>query len=392
MVTTTVPASEIDLWSDANLREPFRAYAALRELAPVVWLDHPGVFALTRYDGVRGALQDWRTYSSARGVMITEEMNARAGRGVIMSDPPDHDRRRKILNQQLVPRRMRDREEFVATRARELVDALVAGGPLDAVHDLGAAFSVSVVGDLVGLPDEGREHLVQMALDGFDLWGPPGDRYERAKPGSRALLDYVERVAVPEHMTPDGWGAEIFEAGRTGEVAPEECPGIIQGYIHAGMDTTASAVASAVLLFGTHPDAWAAVRADRSLLPGALNEVLRLYSPVQRFTRWTTADTAVDGHQIPAGSRVVTLVGSANRDERRFVDPDRFDIARPPTEHIAFGFGVHHCAGAALARTEMVALFDAIAERVDRFELGEYRWGENAALLGLAELEVELRP
>jgi cytochrome P450 len=386
-----VPVSDIELWSDANLADPFTAYAELRALGPVVWLDRAGVYAVTRYDGVRRALQDWRSFSSASGVMITDEMNARAGKGVIMSDPPDHDRRRKILNQQLVPRRMREREEFVADRARSMVDALVTRERFDAVHDLGAAFSVSVVGDLVGLPMEGREHLVQYALDGFDLWGPDGPRYQRAKPGFRALLDYVQNVAVPEHMTPDGWGAEIFAAGDQGDVAPEECPGIIQGYIHAGMDTTASAVASAVLVFGAHPEAWDAVRADRTLLPGALNEVIRLYSPVQRFTRCTTVDADIDGHAIPSGSRVVMLVGSANRDERRFADPDRFDLTRPPTDHIAFGFGVHHCAGAALARTEMIALFDALADRVSRFELGAHRWGENAALLGLAELDVALR-
>lgn len=391
MRASAVATSDIDLWSDDNVRDPFPAYAELRELAPVVWLERVGAYAVTRYDGVRATLQDWRTFSSARGVMLTDEMNARAGKGVIMSDPPDHDRRRKILNRQLVPGRMREREEFVAARARELVGSLIGRERFDAVHDLGAAFSVSVVGDLVGLPHEGREHLVQYALDGFDLWGPEGDRYERAKPGFRALLDYVQHVAVPDRMTPDGWGAEIFAAAEHGDVAPEECPGIIQGYIHAGMDTTASAVASAVLLFGTHPDAWRAVCADRALLSGALNEVIRLYSPVQRFTRWTTVDADVDSVTIPAGERVVVLIGGANRDQRRFPEPDRFDIARPPTEHIAFGLGVHHCAGAALARTEMHALFDALADQVSAFELGDHRWGVNAALLGLAELQVTLR-
>ena len=386
-----VPTSGIDLWSDAVLRDPFDAYAELRAVGPVVWLDRAGVFALTRHDGVRRALQDWRTYSSARGVMITDEMNARAGNGVIMSDPPDHDRRRKILNQQLVPRRLYEREEFVAARARELVDRVLAAGTIDVVHDLGAEFSVSVVGDLVGLPVEGRDQLVQWALDGFDMWGPAGDRYERGRVGFRALLDYVAHVAIPGRLTPGRWGTEIFDAAETGAVAADECPGIIQGYIHAGMDTTTSAIASAVLLFGRHPDAWRAVRADRGLLSGAVNEAIRLYSPVQRYTRCTTADTMIDEFPIPAESRVAILIGSANRDERQFPDPDRFDINRPVTDHIGFGFGVHHCAGAALAKTEMLCLFDVLADHVAQFELGEHRWGDNAALHGLAELPVTLK-
>lgn len=386
-----IPASDVDLWSVENLRDPYAAYRQLRDLGPVVWLERTGVYALTRYEGVRAALQDWRTFSSARGIMITDEMNARAGKGVIMSDPPDHDRRRKILNQQLVPRRMQEREEFVIERARQLVGSLLEHPTIEAVHDLGVAFSVSVVGDLVGLPMEGREYLVQYANDGFDMWGPPGERYDRGKAGFRALLDYVERVAVPECMAPGGWGTEIYDAATTGVVAPEECPGIIQGYIHAGLDTTSSAVASAVLLFGHHPRAWDAVRADRSLLTSALGEVIRIYSPVQRFTRCTTVETAVDGYTIPVASRVVMLVGSANRDERKFPDPDRFDITRRSAEHIGFGFGVHHCAGVALAKTEMTALFDALADHVDRFVLGEHAWGDNAALHGLTSLTVTLQ-
>jgi cytochrome P450 len=388
--TTEVPRCEVELWADDVLRDPFATYAELRKLGPVVWLEHPGVFALTRYDGVRAALQDWRTFTSAKGVMISDEMNSRAGNGVIMSDPPDHDRRRKVLNQQLVPKRMRDREEFVDARAAELVDRVLGRESVEVVHDLGTAFSVSVVGDLVGLPEEGRHDLVQYALDGFDMWGPTGERYERGRPGFECLLDYVAQVAVPERLTPGGWGTEIFDAAVTGDVEPDECPGIIQGYIHAGMDTTASAVASAVLLFGRHPDAWTAVRADRSLLASALDEVIRLHSPVQRYTRCTTVDTEVDGVSIPAGSRVLILIGSANRDERRFPDPDVFDIARPPTSHIAFGFGVHRCAGAALATTELMALFGHLADRVERFELGDHRWNDNAALHGLAELTATL--
>lgn len=391
MATRIAPSSDIDLWSDANLREPFGAYAALRALGPVVHLGREGVYALTGYDAVRGALQDWRTFTSARGIMLTDEMNARAGAGVIMSDPPDHDRRRKVLNQQLVPRRMRDREEFVAARARELTASLPVGRPFDAVHDLGVSFSVSVVGDLVGLPMAGRERLVPCAQDAFDLWGPAGEHYDRAKPGFRELLDYVQHVVTPEHLSPGGWGAEIFGAGDSGDVSPEECPGIVMGYIHAGMDTTASAIASAVLLFGTNPDAWDAVRADRGLLPGAINEVVRLYSPVQRYTRCATVDTEIDGIRISAGDRVVVLIGAANRDPARFAEPDRFDIARPATDHVGFGFGVHHCAGAALARTELITLFGALADRVERFDVGIPQWGANAALHGLAELSVTLR-
>jgi cytochrome P450 len=163
-------------------------------------------------------------------------------------------------------------------------------------------------------------------------------------------------------------------------------------YVWAGMDTTVNAIASAVSLFTDHQDQWALLRSDRSLLVSATNEVLRLEPPVQRFTRATTRATVLGEVALPAAARVVVLFGSANRDERRFPDAERFDIRRNPTDHLSFGRGIHRCVGANLAQEEIKAVLDRLADRVDRFEVGERRWRRNNALHGLEFLDVTVVP
>jgi cytochrome P450 len=163
-------------------------------------------------------------------------------------------------------------------------------------------------------------------------------------------------------------------------------------YAWAGMDTTVNAIGSAVSLFADHPDQWDLLRADRSLLVSAANEVLRIEPPVQRFTRATTRAVELGGAVLPEGARVAVLFGSANRDEDRFHDPDRFDITRNPTDHLSFGRGVHRCVGANLAQEEIRAVLDRLADRVERFEVGERVWRCNNALHGLERLQVTVTP
>ena len=141
-------------------------------------------------------------------------------------------------------------------------------------------------------------------------------------------------------------------------------------------------------LFADHPDQWDLLRSDRTLLASATNEVLRIEPPVQRFSRATTREVEIGGHSLPAGARVVLLFGSANRDERRFPEPDRFDVTRNPTDHLAFGRGIHRCVGAGLAQEEIKAVLDRLADRVARFEVVDREWRCNNSLHGLERLAV----
>jgi cytochrome P450 len=383
-----VPEVDVDLWSDEVLADPYPAYARLRRLGSVLHDPRHDAYVVAGYDEVRQALQDWETFTSALGVGLNDRANAMSGRGILTTDPPLHDSRRRVLNAQLVPREVARHHDFLTATANEMVDRLVACGTFDAVADLAHRYSVQVVSDLCGLPRDGRELLIERASAAFDTFGPDNDRCRRAWDGFFGLYDYAANVATPDRLTPGSWGAQIYDAGAKGVVEPEACPGLMLAYVWAGMDTTVNAIASAVSLFADHPEQWTMLRADRSLLVSATHEVLRIEPPVQRFTRVTTSDTVLGGVALPAGARVVVLFGSANRDQRRFTDPDRFDIRRNPTDHLSFGRGVHRCVGANLAQEEIKAVLDRLADRVERFEVVERQWRRNNALHGLELLEV----
>lgn len=386
------PSTDADPWDERVLADPWALYRDLQALGPVVHLERHGVWALTRYADVRAALQDWETFSSAQGVGMDPEHNASSGRGILSTDPPLHDTRRRILNPQLIPRALAPHEPFIAERAAAVLDGLVPTGRFDAVADLARPYSLEVVADLVGLPSQDREHLIDRATCAFNTFGPRNDLLVSSLPGFEAILDYADRVAVPGTLAPGGWGEQIYAAAARGDIEPEACPGLVLAYVWAGMDTTVNAIAASVILLAGHPDQWDALQADPTLVPAAFNEVLRLHPPVQRFTRVTTRDVEVGGSVIPAGGRVLLLFGAANRDPDHYPDPDRFDITRNPLDMLSFGRGVHHCVGATLARLEGHAVLHALLERVGRLEVVEAVWRRNNALHGLERGLVSVTP
>jgi cytochrome P450 len=392
MASACCPETDVDLWDEAVLADPWPTYRALQALGPVVRLSRHGLLALTRYDGVRNALQDWEVFSSAQGVGVDPDLNASSGRGILSTDPPLHDTRRRVLNAQLVPRSLTAHEPLIDERAEELVAALVAAGSFDAVHDLARPYTLGIVADLVGLPQQDREHLIDRATCAFNTFGPRNELLESSMTGFRDLVAYAQRIAVPGSLEPGRWGEQIYDAAARGEVEAEACPGLMLAYVWAGMDTTVNAIASAVWLFAKHPDQWDLVRRDPAIIPSAFNEVLRIHPPVQRFTRVTTREVTVEGVEIPANQRVVVLFGAANRDERHFPDPERFDITRNPVDMLSFGRGIHHCVGASLARLESHAVLRSLAARVARFELLDAAWRANNALHGPAHCRVRTLP
>jgi cytochrome P450 len=389
--TGTAPVSSIDLWSDDAIRDPYPRYRELRALGGAVWLSSHDVFVLTRYAGVREALDHWHPFSSAHGVMLNEPMNA-ATRGILLcSDPPLHDQLRGVARRPLMPQEIRALEPDLQAQARALVARLVQQGTFDAVTDLARHLPVTVVSELVGLPEEGRERMLEWAAANFDCFGPLNDRAERAFPLLEHAMAYSTDPTLRDRLTPGGWAARLFAAADAGELPPDQAGKMLNDYWAPSLDTTILAISSAIRLFGEHPDQWDLVRDDPTLLPHAINEVLRLESPIQNFSRLLVDDHEVDGVMMPAGSRVVVSYASANRDERKWDDPDRFDVLRKPSDHVGFGFGEHRCMGMPLARLELRAVLSALAERVERFELGEREPLMNNTLHGLTRLQVTVR-
>jgi cytochrome P450 len=390
---TTVPKSEIDLYSDELIREPYEAYGELRELGPVVWLEQSQAYVLTRYAEVREANENWQVFSSAEGVSLTPFVNSILSGSTLSSDPPLHEHLRSVSGERLTPRALRPMREGIAGIADRLVAELVERGSFDAVLDLARVLPMTVVPDFIGVPAGAREHLLPWASAAFNVMGPDNPRCAHALPLQGELFGYAAGLAESRDVEPGSLGAGIFDAVDSGKVDAAQAPGLLLDYLAPGLDTTISSLGSLVWLFGRYPKQWDLVRADPSIIPNAYNEVIRLETPVRGFSRVTTRQAQVANVSIPAGARVILLWASANRDERQFPAPEEFDVTREnAASHVGFGYGVHGCAGQGLARLEGHAILAALASRVESFTVGQADHVMNNVIRALASLPVTVTP
>jgi cytochrome P450 len=369
--TVAVPTYGGDLYEDQALLEPYGHYRALRDLGPAVWLDRHDAFAAARYAEARAVLMDSDTFRSANGIALNEPANQAILGCTLASDGDLHAHLRKVVAHRLTPRALRPMRDLVAERADELVARLVSQGSFDAVSDLARALPMSIVPDFIGWPQEGREHLLRWAGANFDSFGPMNARAEQAMPGCGEMAAFGAEIVRTGNVVPGSLGAGVLEARDKGEITTEQAMMLMLDYLAPSLDTTISAVGSAIWLFGQHPEQWDLVRSDPSLIPNAVNEVVRFESPIRAFGRLTETDTEIGGVAIPAGSRVLVIYASANRDERKFERPDEFDVTRrDAVQQLGFGLGEHGCAGQGLARMEAESLLAALARAVTRFHLG----------------------
>lgn len=385
------PIYDVDLYSDEVLRDPYPHYKALRELGAVVWLPRNGLHAVARFEDVRAALRNPAVFSSAQGIAANDHVNTISRGTTLASDAPLHDRLRAIIAAPLLPRALEEIAPQIRTEARRLVDELVDRGQFDAVSDLAQHLPLTIVSKLVGLEDHGRSSMLRWAAATFNVLGSMNARACTALKDVQEMRAYLGGDEIRSRLRPGSWGDRVFAAADRGEVEPERCPVLMRDYLGPSLDTTIFATANLVLLFGRHPAQWDLVRNDPPLIPNAINEALRLESPVRGFTRHLAADATIGGLTIPRESRLLLLYASANRDERKWQDPERFDVKRRANDHLGFGNGTHMCAGLHLARLEMTALLEVLVERVAGFEIGEPVLALNNVLRGLASLPVRVK-
>jgi cytochrome P450 len=386
--SSAAPCSDYDPYTDQALLNPWPGYKRLRDAGPAVWLPKYRMFALTRYDSVRRALMEWGFFQSRHGVMMNDQMNQVLRGNTLCSDGADHDALRNVLVRPLTPRALRSVRELITAEADKLVDALVAKGTFDAATDLANHLPVTVVSSLIGLPEKGRERMLIWAEEMFNCFGPMNDRTIASLPVMEEMMAYATHEAVPGKLKPGSWAEGIHDAVARGEVPAQACPAMMIDYMGPSLDTTIFAIGTAVRLFANNPDQWDLLRQDPRLMSSAVNEVLRYDAPIQGFSRYVAREVNLDGVVLPAGSRVIVFYGAANRDERKYPDPDRFDVRRRPADHLGFGAGPHACVGMSLARIEMLALFTALAHKVERFTITEEQPVLNNVLRGLRTLRV----
>jgi cytochrome P450 len=355
--------------------DPYPVYRRLREEAPLYRNDEHDFYALSRFEDVERALVDNETYISSRGAileLIKADIEMPPG-VLIFEDPPVHTVHRRLLSRVFTPKKMEALEAQVRAFCAECLDPLVGAGGFDFIRDLGAQMPMRVIGMLLGIPEEDQEAI----RDRSDaaLRTKPGQpmRYSQKRIASgEAFEDYIDwRAENPsDDLMTELLHAEFEdETGTVRRLSREEVLTYVNVLAGAGNETTTRLIGWAGRVLADHPDQRRALVADRSLIANAIEELLRYEPPAPHVARYMTRDVEHYGVTVPAGSIMMLLIGSANRDDRRFPDGDRFDIRREVGQHLTFGYGIHYCLGAALARLEGRVALDEVLQRFPEWQV-----------------------
>ena len=429
MTTLASRLDEIDLINADAYAErgyPWQDWALLRREAPVYWYERPGVrpfWAITKHNDIQRISRDPQTFSSAVNLFVfqgdpdrehnhddhSDREDDEANRLLMINmDPPEHGQYRGLVNRRFSPRGMRileDRIEEIAAdvverAAARLVDDVVGRGRIDFVTDIAAQLPLAAIGELLGVP---RERWDDMFLWSNQVIGAGDPEYQDGRPPGEAaaeanqnLVEYFAMLAEQKRQAPgDDLMSTLVQAELNGE--PLSAADLI-GYgfllIIAGNETTRNATSGGMLTLLEHPDQLQRLRENPQLLNSAVEEILRWTSPVTHMARRAMCDTEVGGQPIAQGEIVAMWYPSANRDEEVFDQPDVFDIARDPNDHLAFGgFGEHYCLGANLARLELRAIFRQILARMDAIELdSDVERLRSGIVGGIKHLPITFRP
>jgi cytochrome P450 len=370
-----------DPYSDDYFDSPFETYRRMRDEAPLYYSEKYDFWALTRYTDVCAAIRDHETFSSAKGVTLEMAKAAAAGdadnptgRIIISLDPPEHERMRKLVNRVFTPRAVMALESLISETIDRYVSQLDPSS-FDAVADFAALFPVDVITSMLGVPAEDRQQL-RLWLDkglereGFGMSDESMDAIYKSAAYYYELIQ--QRRAKPQDDMISGLiEAEVIEDGEVRRLDDIEITGFCTMLGGAGAETVTKLVANAVVVFADNPDQWQKLQENRDKIPAAFEELLRYEGPSQYQIRTTTRDVTMHGKTIPAGDIVILINGAASRDERFFPDADRFDIDRERKVgyNLNFGYGIHSCLGAALARMEGRMALETLLDLIPRYDI-----------------------
>jgi cytochrome P450 len=358
-VTSATSAGESAATTVAEALDPFPLYHVMRAVAPVYFDERHDAWSVFRYDDVLAVLSDHTRFSS-RVPPLPGAAEALLAGSLVRQDPPRHTKLRALAADALSPRATARLSPRIDSIVHELLDAVAPSGRMDVIQDLAFPLPVTVIAELLGVPHAERDQFKRWS-SAIVTGGPIP-----AQTAERDLAAYFrQHISLRRRhgCSADDFIAQLLAAERDDGLTEPDIVAFCVVLLVAASETTTNAIGNAVLTLDEHPDARSQLQDDPALLPSAVEEVLRFRSPVQWLRRVAVADATLRGRTVPAGARVVTWIGSANRDEAHFPDADRFVPGRTPNRHLSFGYGPHFCVGAALARQEICAAVGALLAR-----------------------------
>lgn len=360
---------------------PHHLFAELRASSPVYWQELPGTpglvggyWALLAHGDVAEASKDWQTFSAALGGIVIrdqdEESKARNRTQLLSADPPEHRELRRLVFQAFTPATIDALEPWLRDRARLTFNALADDGTCDFVGDVAGELPMQTINQLMAIPDEHQTRIAELA-DLIIAGSADGEGSSVGADAGMELGGFGYRFAS-ERMGQGGDDLITLLSEATYQGKPLDAAGFAALFVQiavAGNETTRSMLSGTAIEFARHPESYQQLCDDRSLMPTAVEEMLRFTTPVHYFRRTASVDTEVRGVAIAAGDRVVLHYTSANFDDTVFADPLNFDLSRDPNPHLAFGWGEHFCLGARLARLEARVFWDEFCDRFERIDL-----------------------
>lgn len=369
-----------NLMAPEVIRDPHSYYHQLRQADPVHWNDRWGGWVVTRYADVIRILRDADSFSADRMGYLARELPDEdrevitpifdvLSSWMVFADPPLHTRLRSLVNRQFTPRAVEGYRSQVRAIVDDVLDAVEARGEMEVVRDFAYQIPMTVILDLMGVPDLNRTKIKQWSEElglFFFIRADEPRRRHFATRGVSALAGYMARVVEEKAKDPDGKLISLFlEAEAAGDISRDDVVANCVLLAFGGHETTMNLIANGTLALIRHPEQWAALRRDPSGMRTAIEELLRYDGSVKTTVRWARQDVEVGGEIIKAGQRVLIGLSAANHDPSQFEEPDEVDVTRNPNLHVAFGQGIHVCVGAPLARLEAEEAFTALTARFD---------------------------
>ncbi|MEU4039615.1 cytochrome P450 [Streptomyces collinus] len=397
-----------DPWDPAFLADPYPAYAELRSRGRVIRYEPTDQWLVPHHADVSALLRDRRLGRTYQHRFTHEDFGRTPpapehepfhtlnDHGMLDLEPPDHTRIRRLVSKAFTPRTVQALVPYVRNLANELVAGLVAAGGGDLLTDVAEPLPVAVIAEMLGIPESDRAPLRPWSADicGMYELNPSGDSAERAVRASVEFSGYLRELIAERRANPgDDLISGLIAAHDEGDrLTEQEMISTAVLLLNAGHEATVNATVNGWWALFRNPDQLAALRADHSLVPAAIEELMRYDTPLQLFERWVLDDIEIDGTTIPRGTEIAMLFGSANHDPSVFTAPDRLDVTRGDNPHISFSAGIHYCIGAPLARIELAASMTALLEQAPTLSLAaEPKRKPNFVIRGLEGLDVEVR-
>jgi cytochrome P450 len=387
-----VPNYDCDFYSDNFIKNPFQHYAEMRALGPVVYIPKLNNYAITQYNALKEALINYNSLVSGLGI-ASDEIGCKFVKGqIVSSDPPVHKVMRKAMLPPLMPQALKQVIPDIKKASDKLINELIIKEEFDSVSDLAQYLPLSIVRDLVGLPDFGKENMLKWAAASFNVLGIQN---ERGRKGAQEIIELRKFISGELHLNnvkAKSWIERILKMIDTGSLEETLGNRLIRDYINPSLDTTISAISHLIYLLSKNNFEWRKLQQNPKLLKNTVNEAIRLGSPIRSFSRIAIKNLEIEEYIIPKNSRVMMVFASANRDEKVYENPNKFSINRNFKEHLGFGHGIHSCVGMHLAQIEMISLLEAMLPLVKKIETKEPEIALNNTIYGFSKLPTKFIP